>query len=90
MRRELFVSHSGEVRFVHDDETMQDLAGVGRTAVARASTVEPVPSSLWGVAWEADLRRCGGPRQLFTTRAGALAWERDWLNAHAAPFPQPE
>lgn len=87
--RTLFVSPSGEVRFVHDDETIQALLGLGSTEAARASEVEPVPSSLWGVAWKADLRRCGGPVELFTMRKLALDWERDWLNAHAAPWPQP-
>lgn len=79
----------GDVRFVHDDATLDQLAVVGEVAVTRASDVEPcrlvTTDGRQVTGWRACLR--GGPARYFEKRADALAWEREWLESHGVPTP---
>lgn len=85
MERDILITESGDVRYVHDDELAQVFAGEPQWTT-RASHVEPAREyGLDADGWVADMRPSGGPILLapgsrpFATRALALLAERVWL-----------
>jgi hypothetical protein len=76
----VWIRPDGAVRFVYDD-ALRGLLALGRTAIRRASHVEPTPDG----QWTADLGPMAGPvLGPFETRAAALGAERAWLEHHLA------
>ena len=74
---QLVVDPSGQIRAIYAE--MIDLATLGRTAIARASHVEPDAEG----RWHADLRPVSGPiLGPFNHRSDALDAELAWLEAH--------
>ena len=69
------IGSGGAVRFIHDDELLEALEGIGPATITRASTVEPAARG----GWEADLGVSGGPVLTSKTRRGALEAEVAWL-----------
>ena len=77
------VIQGGKIRFVHDDDLVRAMAGLGCATTARASHVEPS-----GQDWKADLSPVGGPvLGPFARRDEALAAEVEWLTANNTPQP---
>jgi hypothetical protein len=74
---DLVIAPDGTARAVYDEAI--DLATLGRTAIARASHVEPGPDN----RWTADLTPVGG-RVLgpFDHRSEAISAEVAWLQEH--------
>ena len=71
---QLVVAPDGRVRAIYSEEIALD--ALGRTSIARASTVEPDAEGLW----HADLGPLRGPvLGPFPCRSGALAAEVAWL-----------
>jgi hypothetical protein len=76
---DLHVAASGTITCLYDEGI--NLAALGHTHITRASHVEPDEQGRW---W-ADLSPTGGPRLgPFPHRSGALAAEREWLEAWLA------
>jgi hypothetical protein len=73
----LVVAPGGLVRAIYGEEI--DMATLGRTSIARASSVEPDRDG----RWQADLRPLLGPvLGPFGRRSEALAAEVAWLEEH--------
>ncbi len=73
------ISGDGRIRFIHSDDLTAALRDFGRVEIKRASHVEPNADAMW----EADLNPSGGPiLGPFSSRADALAAERNWLLTH--------
>ena len=73
---QLVIAPDGRVRAIYSEEIALD--ALGRTSIARASTVEPDAEGLW----HADLRPLGPVLGPFPCRSGALAAEVAWLERH--------
>lgn len=76
---EIFVTEEGDLQFVVQDGT-ESLFTEGAATVRRASHVEPHKRG-GKILWCADMEPVGGPAMLgFTTRAGALQAETEYLS----------
>ena len=74
---QLVVAPDGRVRAIYSEEIALD--ALGRTSIARASTVEPDGEG----RWRADLGPVRGPvLGPFSGRGEALAAEVAWLERH--------
>lgn len=79
---DVLIDDDGNIEFVWSDE-LAALAEQGAATVRRVSHVEPD-----GKGWSADMSPVGGPilradnGKPFTTRAAALAAERQYLAEH--------
>lgn len=72
------------IKFIHDDNLMAALKGLGPARTKRASHVEPE-----GENWTADMAPVGGPRLgPYATRGEALAAEFRYLVEHDIPEPK--
>lgn len=79
-------ARSGAVKYIHADEAAPYAAALGTPSIARASHVEPTPSS----EWTADMAPVDGPvLGPFPTRSAALQAETAWLLTHHLGAPAP-
>ena len=75
----LSIDANGTITTIYDD-CLLPLMTQGNVVTTRASHVEPAPS---GKGWYVDLHPIGGAKHWgFETRAEALQFERDWINAN--------
>jgi hypothetical protein len=74
---QLVVGPTGRIRAIYSE--VIDLAVLGRSAIVRASQVEPDGAG----RWHSDLRPVGGPvLGPYSVRSQALEAEVAWLEAH--------
>lgn len=69
-------NENGDLVFIHDDDLVELLSGLGPTVTTRASHVEPGPDG----KWYADMSPVSGP-QLgpFDRRREAIDEEVEWI-----------